>query len=100
MVILKGQILDRHMGELPGACLYHRRIVQIPVSTNAAHCVQPCPLRLLHVDHRSNNSGKGIGIMFGRDSEVQAIEGEHDHVPTDLVHGQVNSPPPPYQVNP
>jgi len=42
---------------------------------------------------------KGIGVMFGRDSEVQAMEGEHDHVPTDLVHGPVSSPPPPYQVS-
>jgi hypothetical protein len=37
-------------------CLYHCRIVWIPVSTNAAHCVQPCPLRPLCVDHRSSDS--------------------------------------------
>jgi hypothetical protein len=42
---------------------------------------------------------KDIGVMFGQDSEVQAMEGEHDHVPTDLVHEPVSSPPPLYQVS-
>jgi len=42
---------------------------------------------IIIVPKGTRKTWKGIGVMFRQDSEVQAMEGECDHVLTDLVHG-------------